>query len=213
MRTLLPLLLLASACGVDAMDDDRPSEMSIDVAPPPTFDVSVPDTLVAGSTVTATISGTLGEDEMVILGLGTGGVGSGPCPSVLGGGGGGGSADYGVGTGGAGGGLEGEDGSPPTNTGNTNVREGFGGTQTAGGDAFQCCGSSYPNESGSFGLGGSCWHDSAVCGAGGGGYYGGGAGSFAPGGGGSSFVGWPGSTATSTLAGVNSGDGEIILSC
>ncbi|MEC8381312.1 MAG: glycine-rich protein, partial [Myxococcota bacterium] len=129
---------------------------------------------------------------------------------VAGGGGGGGSSDWGPGPGGGGGGLNGEDGATPISN-NGNVANGTGGSQTAGGVAYQCCGSSYPNQNGSFGQGGACWHDSAACGAGGGGWYGGGAGSFAPGGGGSSYIGWPDSTNTNTLSGIQNGNGEVII--
>ena len=130
---------------------------------------------------------------------------------VAGGGGGGGSSDWGSGPGGGGGGLNGEDGAFPVSN-NGNIANGTGGTQTAGGIAYQCCGGNYPNQNGSFGQGGACWHDSAACGGGGGGWYGGGAGSFAPGGGGSSYIGWPDSTNANTLTGIQNGNGEIIIS-
>ena len=130
---------------------------------------------------------------------------------VAGGGGGGGSSSYSSNSGGAGGGLTGSDGMAPYSS-NVNVQAGTGGTQTSGGSAHQCCGSNYPNEIGTFGQGGSCWFDASSCGAGGGGWYGGGAGSFCGAGGGSSYIGWLGSTNTNTSSGVQSGNGQIIIS-
>lgn len=127
------------------------------------------------------------------------------------GGGGGGTAAESSPLGGAGGGLVGDPGIA-LNPFNTNIQPGPGGTQTAGGVAFVCCGGGYPNESGSLGLGGDCYHDASGCGAGGGGFFGGAGGSFAGGGGGSSFISAPGSTGASTTAGVQGGHGTLTLS-
>ncbi len=71
---------------------------------------------------------------------------------------------------------------------------------------------SYPNQPGSFGLGGTAYQDGAGCGGGGGGWYGGGTGGFAGGGGGSGYVDAPGNTNTSMETGVRSGNGVVIVS-
>jgi hypothetical protein len=123
---------------------------------------------------------------------------------VAGGGGGGGWQTF---TGGGGGGLVGVDGTDQDAT----FQAGNGGTQTAGG-AAGWVNANYPNEPGSLGSGGRCWHDGAGCGGGGGGYYGGGTGGFAGGGGGSSYIGAPGSTNTSTTASNHAGNGEVWIS-
>jgi len=127
-------------------------------------------------------------------------------------GGGGGGADFSnASEGGHGGGTEGGDGVGYVAS-NPNVQPGTGGTQTEGGSAYECCGSSYPNENGRFGQGGACWHDAAGCGGGGGGWFGGGAGSFAGGGGGSSYVDADGNTDQLTMSAENLGDGYVIIS-
>ncbi len=123
---------------------------------------------------------------------------------VAAGGGGGGDGAY-QSFGGDGGGFVGEDGSSnhPTFGG------GGGGTQTAGG-AVSWATSTYPNEPGTFGAGGECYHDNAGCGGGGGGWYGGAGGSFTGGGGGSSYIS-AGATNTSTVSGVRSGAGLLLI--
>ena len=115
-----------------------------------------------------------------------------------GGGANGGSPDHGLG--GAGGGLEGGDG--VNFYGNT---PGTGGTQTEGGLGPVSGYSDPATPSGSFGLGGNgdFYHGAG----GGGGWYGGGCGGAAGAGGGSSFVPIGGST----ISGVNSGHGKVII--
>lgn len=122
-----------------------------------------------------------------------------------GGGGGGGPFDGSERLGGDGGGLIGE--SAPSSV---DTQGGGGGTQSTGGVAFRCCGSTYPNENGSLGQGGAAYRDGSGSGGGGGGYYGGGGGSFAGGGGGSSYI--KALSDSSTTLGVNDGDGSVTLS-
>ena len=86
--------------------------------------------------------------------------------------------------------------------GGTN-QPGQGGTQIAGGDGFMY--NSGVCNSGSFGFGGDAGY--GTCAGGGGGWYGGGSG--CGGGGGSSYVG--SYFGGSTIAGVQSGDGQIII--
>lgn len=107
--------------------------------------------------------------------------------------------------GGAGGGLEGQ----PGNNSFDEKAPGGGATQTAGGSAGWID-DDYPNEPGTFGRGGTCFHDDAGCGGGGGGWYGGGTGGFAGGGGGSSYV-RAGSTEAFTEPGVRSGNGAVTI--
>ena len=199
------------------------SEASIPVVPGETLEIYVGG--AGGSTLTTVLGGFNGGGDVnqyccptELSGSGGGAsdvrvtpFGLGDRIIVSGGGGGGGSDNYGSGTGGDGGGLIGGDGSPLQSS-FSNILAGLGGTEVSGGASFQCCGPNYPNENGSFGYGGACWHDGASCGGGGGGWYGGGAGSFAPGGGGSSYIGWPGSTNTGTLSGVQYGHGQVIIS-
>jgi hypothetical protein len=125
---------------------------------------------------------------------------------VAGGGGGGGWVDR-NGIGGAGGGLVGADGQ----SNNATYPAGKGGTQTSGG-AAGWANSSYPNQPGSFGLGGTAYQDGAGCGGGGGGWYGGGTGGFAGGGGGSGYVDAPGNTNKVLEAGVRAGNGMVLIS-
>jgi hypothetical protein len=174
----------------------------------------------AGRTITTTQSSTGGYNGgggvMDCCGQGPSGTGGGASDVrrgtalsnrliVAGGGGGGGWASNG-GTGGAGGGLTGGAGGSTSATRNG----GGGGTQSAGG-AAGWVGTNYPNQPGSFGIGGTGWRDGAGTGAGGGGWYGGGAGGFTGGGGGSSYVAAPGNTNTSTSSGVRSGDGQVVI--
>jgi hypothetical protein len=119
---------------------------------------------------------------------------------VAGGGGGASCGSYGI-NGGNGGGLNGIPGiSQDQFTG------GGGGTQLAGGTAGCCYGSS---SAGSLGQGGGRDFDYHNAG-GGGGFYGGGAGAaFGSAGGGSSFIG--SLSGGSTLPGVQSGNGQVII--
>jgi hypothetical protein len=119
---------------------------------------------------------------------------------VAGGGGGAGNTP-----GGAGGGSTGQ--TAASGTGNT--VGGGGGTQTTGGSAANCCLPAYPNQPGVLGTGGAAYRDASASGGGGGGYYGGGGGQFAGGGGGSSYIG--GVTGASTITGVRSGNGVVII--
>jgi hypothetical protein len=125
---------------------------------------------------------------------------------VAGAGGGGGWTDK-LAEGGDGGGLIGGDGYSSTPS---SYAPGEGGTQTTGG-AGAYFSTSYPNEDGTFGNGGGCWHDGAECGAGGGGWYGGGGGAFTGGGGGSSYT-VPGAISVEHEQGVHLGDGELYIS-
>ncbi|MEI6765665.1 MAG: glycine-rich protein [Bacteroidota bacterium] len=130
---------------------------------------------------------------------------------VAGGGGGAGymPQNYPSNLGGAGGGLSGGDGG--TSSWCTPNCNGKGGTQSAGGLGGQRTGD--PNAGdGTFGTGGRGQGSSNGGGGGGGGWYGGGGGEATSGGGGSSYISYPGSTNTSTVAGVNSGNGYIIVS-
>ncbi len=123
--------------------------------------------------------------------------------------GGGGGQGWSNGVGGSGGGASGDDGAASWISG-TN---GKGGTQFAGGaGGGPYEGASAPN--GSLGTGGDGAPISGYCigGGGGGGYYGGGGGYVSAGGGGSSYISYPGSTSTSTTAGVRSGNGQVIIS-
>jgi hypothetical protein len=124
---------------------------------------------------------------------------------VAGGGGGGGAAQI-NGIGGAGGGLAGGDGT----SSDPGFAAGGGGSQVAGG-AVGWWNASYPNQPGSFGVGGTGYQDSAGCGGGGGGWYGGGTGGFAGGGGGSGYVDAPGNTNTSMEIGVRAGNGVVTI--
>ncbi|WP_283639602.1 glycine-rich protein [Mesonia mobilis] len=120
---------------------------------------------------------------------------------IVGGGGGGGAfGSYGS-PGGPGGGLVGGSGTDgPSFTG------GGGGTQTAGGNAGCCYGASSAGTFG-FGAGPGDYHNAG----GGGGWYGGGSGAgHAGAGGGSSYISND-FTNTSTLTGVNSGDGRVVI--
>jgi hypothetical protein len=117
---------------------------------------------------------------------------------VAGGGGGGNTGCPDHGAGGAGGGLTGTDGQ-----GFQNYVPGGGGSQIAGGAA-----GSPPGTAGALGIGagtGTNYHE----GGGGGGYYGGGSAFAAGGGGGSSYIG--GVTGGSTTSGVQSGNGQVII--
>ncbi|MBK8143748.1 MAG: hypothetical protein IPK62_01490 [Bacteroidetes bacterium] len=117
---------------------------------------------------------------------------------VAGGGGGGNTGCPNHGTGGAGGGLIGSDG-----IGLQGFLPGGGGSQVAGGVAGAA-----PGAAGTLGIGagtGTNYHE----GGGGGGYYGGGSAYAAGGGGGSSYIG--GVTGGSTTSGLQSGNGEVII--
>lgn len=122
---------------------------------------------------------------------------------------GGGGSGYNCGSndhGGNGGGLTGADGWQ-CNSQTSYV--GLGGTQTAGGLLGQNFGQGCATN-GSLGLGGNgaCTYG----GGGGGGYYGGGGGGYGGGGGGSSFVTSTGSSAITHTAGVNTGNGQLVIS-
>lgn len=108
--------------------------------------------------------------------------------------------------GGNGGGLTGADGWQ-CNTQTSYV--GLGGSQTAGGLLGQNFGQGCATN-GSLGVGGNgaCTYG----GGGGGGYYGGGGGGYGGGGGGSSFVTNTGSSAITHTPGVNTGNGQIVIS-
>lgn len=124
--------------------------------------------------------------------------------------GGGGGQGWSSGVGGAGGGTSGEDGEDSWISGT----QGLGGTASAGGaGGVYSSGPDSPAPAGSFGVGGDNSPMSSYCsgGAGGGGWYGGGGGYVSAGGGGSSYVSYPGTTGESTAAGVNSGDGYIVI--
>lgn len=135
---------------------------------------------------------------------------------VAGGGGGGGgpATSWNCGVGGTGGGLTGGNGAGSSG----GSGGGLGGTPSAGGGTGNAgCGNGI-GQPGALGQGGSginfsSWNGGGA-GGGGGGYYGGGAGSYCGdgggGGGGSSYLG--GVTASSTTAGVRSGNGQIIIS-
>jgi hypothetical protein len=175
----------------------------------------------AGSTVinaaTGGYNGGGGALEAVVQGIGDSGTGGGASDVrrgagldgrlVVAGGGGGGGWSAREGYGGAGGGLSGEDG----NSNSATYTAGGGGTQNAGGSVGWAQGA-YTNQPGSFGAGGTAYHDGAGCGGGGGGWYGGGTGGFAGGGGGSSYVDATGNENTETTAGVQSGPGAVTIS-
>lgn len=124
-------------------------------------------------------------------------------------GGGGGGEGWSTGLGGAGGGLSGTDGAASWIAGT----HGKGGTQSAGGLGGFYTGNSQSAGSGSFGMGGDAGPPNTYCtgGGGGGGWYGGGGGYVSAGGGGSSYISYPGSTSTSTLAGMRAGHGQVII--
>ncbi len=126
---------------------------------------------------------------------------------VVGGGGAGGGWSNGLG--GSGGGSIGTDGAASWIAGT----HGKGGTQSAGGLGGYYTGNSQSAGSGSFGIGGDAGPPNTYCtgGAGGGGWYGGGGGYVSAGGGGSSYISYPGSTSTSTVAGTRSGNGQVII--
>ncbi len=135
---------------------------------------------------------------------------------VAGGGGGGGgpATSWNCGVGGVGGGLTGGNGTGSS----SNLGIGLGGTQSAGGTTSNGgCGNGI-SSNGSLGQGGAAVNASSWsaggAGGGGGGYYGGGAGSYCGdgggGGGGSSYIG--GVTGGSTIQGVRTGNGQVIIS-
>lgn len=115
-------------------------------------------------------------------------------------GGGGGASGWMNSNGGMGGGLVGEDGLAPLWQPDWN---GKGGTQSAGGTGGDNAGD------GTLGNGGSGLGNSHGGGGGGGGYYGGGGGKVDAGGGGSSYIG--GVTNGATTAGMQTGDGMIVI--
>lgn len=123
--------------------------------------------------------------------------------------GGGGGMGWSNGVGGAGGGTNGTDGAASWIAGT----HGKGGTQSAGGIGGYYSGNNQSAGNGSFGQGGDAGPPNTYCtgGGGGGGYYGGGGGYVSAGGGGSSYVSYPGSTSTSTVAGTNSGNGSVTI--
>ncbi len=124
--------------------------------------------------------------------------------------GGGGGEGWNNGAGGAGGGTSGINGTNSWVAGTF----GAGGTPSSGGaGGVYGSGPDSPAPAGTFGVGGNSSPLSTYCtgGAGGGGWYGGGGGYVSAGGGGSSYVSYPGSTSTSTVAGVNAGHGYIII--
>jgi hypothetical protein len=194
------------------------AQADIPVTPGETLEVRVGG---AGTTVvnaaTGGWNGGGGALDAVAQGTGNSGTGGGASDVrrgselddrlIVAGGGGGGGWDNHNGYGGDGGGLNGEDGNSDT----IDREPGGGGTQTAGGTVGWAEGS-YTNEPGSFGQGGTAYHDGAGCGGGGGGWYGGGTGGFAGGGGGSSYVDAPGNLDTSTMTGVRSGNGTVTIS-
>lgn len=87
---------------------------------------------------------------------------------------------------------------------------GRGGTQLTGGIGGFCY-AGCEGQAGTLGQGGTSDGCAAAGGGGGGGYYGGGGGAHCSGGGGSSRVDFPGNVGTSTMAGVNVGDGQLTL--
>ena len=123
---------------------------------------------------------------------------------VVAGGGGGGGGDpstCNASWGGGGGGSSGQDAQPSVGNPDSN---GKGGTQSAGGK-----GGSFNNgNDGGLGFGGQA---GKAGGGGGGGYYGGGGGGHGGGGGGSSFA-TPGATNVSHQQGVNSNNGQVVIS-
>lgn len=124
--------------------------------------------------------------------------------------GGGGGQGWSTGLGGAGGGTIGGDGAASWIAGT----QGLGGTQSAGGAGGPYGGGpNSPSPSGTFGVGGNGGPTSGYCtgGGGGGGWYGGGGGYVSAGGGGSSYVSFPGTTNGSTTAGVNTGNGYVVI--
>jgi len=124
--------------------------------------------------------------------------------------GGGGGQGWDPGAGGSGGGLAGGAGAASWIAG---TPQGQGGTQVGGGAGGTYNSDSPAGVSGSLGQGGAADAYTGLCsgGGGGGGYYGGGGGFVDPGGGGSSYIGYPGSSNTSTIAGVRSGNGQVII--
>lgn len=124
--------------------------------------------------------------------------------------GGGGGQGWSSGLGGAGGGTTGTDGAASWIAGT----HGRGATQSAGGAGGYYSGNGGTAPSGTLGVGGNSAPLDTYCtgGAGGGGYYGGGGGYVSAGGGGSSYVSYPGNTATSTTAGQRTGHGQITIS-
>jgi len=107
--------------------------------------------------------------------------------------------------GGAAGGLEGSAGM------NGNMAQcvgGGGGTQLAGGSSSHT-GAGY-SAPGALGVGGDAYRDGVGSGGGGGGYWGGGGGQYSGGGGGSSHVGTLANA--STVSGVRSGAGHVVIS-
>lgn len=140
------------------------------------------------------IGGTSLSNRVIVAG-GGGGTGLGPSSTW----------NY---IGGIGGGLTGGDGTGLV------YYIGHGGTQTSGGIRGSTIESNWYNESGGFGQGGNCYANSNG-GGGGGGWYGGGAGECGGyndggGGGGSSYI--EGVLDGSTIAGVQTGNGKIIIS-
>lgn len=125
-------------------------------------------------------------------------------------GGGGGGQGYTSGAGGVGGGNTGNDGAASWIPGT----HGKGGTQTNGGIGGLYTGNNQSAPNGAFGIGGNSAPLDTYCtgSGGGGGWYGGGGGYVSAGGGGSSYVAFPGNTATSTTAGVNPGNGQVSIS-
>jgi hypothetical protein len=123
--------------------------------------------------------------------------------------GGGGGQGWSNGIGGSGGGTTAGDGAASWITG-TN---GKGGTASAGGAGGFYSGNGGTAPSGTFGVGGNSSPLDTYCtgGAGGGGWYGGGGGYVSAGGGGSSYISFPGTTNASTTAGLQSGNGTVII--
>jgi hypothetical protein len=126
---------------------------------------------------------------------------------VAGGGGGGG---WSGGFGGVGGGAIGGDGDASWIV----DTHGQGGTQIAGGaGGVYPSGPNSPAPSGTFGFGGASMPVSTYCtgGGGGGGWYGGGGGYVSAAGGGSSYVSYAGTLNPTTTAGLQTGNGQIII--
>lgn len=124
--------------------------------------------------------------------------------------GGGGGQGWSSGLGGLGGGTNGVDGEASWIS-NTN---GKGGTQSAGGaGGIYSSGPNSPAPSGTFGVGGNSSPLGTYCtgGGGGGGWYGGGGGYVSAGGGGSSYISFPGTVNGSTTAGINAGNGSVVI--
>jgi len=124
-------------------------------------------------------------------------------------GGGGGVPQQWSSTGGTGGGTNGGD--PTGGAGGTyGGYNGYGATQNAGGQGNPVYGESVSDE-GSFGQGGTGGFENNSGGGGGGGYYGGGGGDAGPGGGGSGYVTGVGSSNVSYNSGVQSGNGQVVI--